>query len=101
MRGADLCLSLAAALAAGAILLGVPAAPMILAASAALAMWDRLSVGPYRGGRLGSALLAIGGGAAAAIAGLGLSMRLPFLILMLVAMAAAFGIDRARRSLRP
>ena len=97
MSGATLCLSLVVSLAAGAILLGLPAAPMIAAAGAALVLWERLAAGPYRGGRLGSILLACGGGVAAALIGRAFSLKLPFLAMMLCVAAAAFGIDRARR----
>jgi hypothetical protein len=100
MRPADLCLCAATALAALALLLGFPAPPMILAAAAALALWDRLTAGPYRGLRLGSILVAIGGGTAAALAGRALYLRLPFLVMMLCVLAAAYGLDRARRALR-
>jgi hypothetical protein len=101
MRGANLCLGLAAALAAGAIILGLPAEPTILAAAAALALWDRLTAGPYLGARLGSVIVAIGGGVAAALLGSSCTLSLPFLSMMLCVIAAAFGIDRARRYLRP
>jgi hypothetical protein len=101
MRLANPCLCAAVALAAAAHLLGLPAPPMIAAAAAALVLWDRVEAGPYRGHRLASILVAAGGGGAAALVGSSFTLSLPFLAMLLCVVAAALGIDRARRYSRP
>jgi len=98
------------ALAAAGVLAGAPAFPMILAATLALGAWDFMSfdsslddgaltkdrapVGLRHLLLLGGAL---GLGLALAVCAMVLSFRIPFLVMLLIAIAGFVGLDRAVR----
>jgi hypothetical protein len=100
-------------LAAAGVLLGAPTVLMIVGATASLAAWDLLNLdrmmessssvttaGRFEKRHILFLLLALGLGLAMAVSGAIFSLRIPFVLLVLLILVDLFSLDRISRYLR-